>query len=157
MEPRCPGTRLIIRITHIGQIRRVQNWQFQWILSFPGVQNTLWSFYLRVFLPCGVCKWPSFKEFSQMARFPLFTDFFSNCDISRILYIKQIINMHVCNKTYSLKCQKIIPQGTPGICDFTLGYPRVLANFFKTQEMRHPRETPENTLGYPGVNGLKIH
>ncbi len=60
---------------------------FSGFLSFPGVQTTLWSFYPRVFLPCGVCKWSSFKEFSQMARFPLFTDFFSNCDISRILYI----------------------------------------------------------------------
>jgi hypothetical protein len=40
------------------------------------------------FYPVVVCKWPSFKEFSQMARFPLFTDFFSNCDISRILYLQ---------------------------------------------------------------------
>jgi hypothetical protein len=29
-----------------------------------------------------------------------------------------------------------------------------LANLFKTLEMRHPRETGENTRGYPGVNGL---
>ncbi len=41
-----------------------------------------------------------------MARFPLFTDLFSNCELSRILCID--INMLVFNKTYSLKCKKII-------------------------------------------------
>jgi hypothetical protein len=37
---------------------------------------------LGVFSSCIVL-----KHFSQMARFPLFTDFFSNCDFSRILCI----------------------------------------------------------------------
>jgi hypothetical protein len=53
--------------------------------------------------------------------------------------------------------REITPWGTPGIFDFTLGCPGVLANLFKTKEMRHPRETPENTRGYPGVKSLKIH
>ncbi len=35
------------------------------------------SFYPRVFLPCGVCKFPSFKGFGQMARFSFFADFSS--------------------------------------------------------------------------------
>ncbi len=43
---------------------------------------TLGSSYPGVFPSCIVL-----KHFSQMARFPLFTDFFSNCDVSRILYI----------------------------------------------------------------------
>jgi hypothetical protein len=59
------------------------------------------SSYPGVFSSCIVL-----KHFSRIARFPLFTDFFSNCDFSRILCIDYY--MHVCNKTHSLKCKKII-------------------------------------------------
>ncbi len=68
---------------------------FPWGLEHPGVSLPGGG---GVFLSCIVL-----KHLSQMARFPLFTDFFSNCDFSRIL----CTDYYVCNKTYSLKCKKI--------------------------------------------------
>jgi hypothetical protein len=47
----------------------------------------------------------------------------------------------------------IRPQGNRWIYDLPWG----IGKFVQNLEMRHPRETGENTRGYPGVNGLKIH
>ncbi len=50
---------------------------FPWGIEYPVV------FLPQGLLPCGVCKWPSFKGFSQMAKFFIFRGFFVDCIESR--------------------------------------------------------------------------
>jgi hypothetical protein len=62
---------------------------FPWGIEYP-----------VVFLPCGVCKWPSFKEFCQMARFPLFTDFSQTVTFRGFyIYNRLLIRMSVIKHT----------------------------------------------------------